>query len=40
MALRKRNPSKVTKAEKRLEAMNELDLKHEKAINYGESKIH
>lgn len=36
MALRKRNPSlKVTKAEKRLEAMNELDRKHEKAINYG-----
>ena len=36
MALRKRNPSsKVTKAEKRLEAMNELDLKHEKEINYG-----
>lgn len=36
MALRKRNPSsKVTKAEKRLEAMNELERKHEKAINYG-----
>lgn len=36
MALRKRNPSlKVTRAEKRLEAMNELDRKHEKAINYG-----
>ncbi|MBE2216819.1 MAG: hypothetical protein IAE90_01355 [Ignavibacteria bacterium] len=36
MALRKRNPSsKVTKAEKRLEAMNELDLMHEKRINYG-----
>lgn len=36
MALRKRNPSsKVTKAEKRLEAMNELDLKHEKSVNYG-----
>ncbi len=36
MALRKRNPSsKVTKAEKRLEAMKELDRKHEKAINYG-----
>ncbi len=36
MALRKRNPSsRVTKAETRLEAMNELDRKHLKAINYG-----
>lgn len=36
MALRKRNPSsRVTKAEIRLAAMNELDRKHEKTINYG-----
>ncbi len=36
MALRKRKPSsKVIKAETRLDAMNELDMKHEKAINYG-----
>jgi hypothetical protein len=36
MALRKRNPSsKVTKAEKRLEAMKIIDSKHERIINYG-----
>lgn len=36
MALRKRNPSsKVKKAETRLEAMKQLNTKHEKNINYG-----
>lgn len=36
MALRKRNPSsKVTNAEKRLEAMKIMDIKHERIINYG-----
>lgn len=36
MALKKRSNSiKVQNAEKRLNAMSELDRKHEKAINYG-----
>lgn len=36
MALRKRNPSsKVKKAETRLEAMKQLNIKHNKSINYG-----
>ena len=36
MALRKRNPSlKVKKAEIRLEAMKQLNLKHNRSINYG-----
>ncbi|MBZ0202972.1 MAG: hypothetical protein K8I03_08155 [Ignavibacteria bacterium] len=36
MALRRRNPSaKVTKAEKRLEAMKKIDLRNNRQINYG-----